>query len=79
MVERRPSKPFVAGSSPVSRFIKGLAAHVAQLVEHVLGKDGVTSSNLVVGLTKAYILELGIRNLELVTKTFGWIQVPGSQ
>ncbi len=25
-------------------------AHVAQLVEHVLGKDGVTSSNLVVGL-----------------------------
>ena len=25
-------------------------AHVAQSVEHVLGKDGVTSSNLVVGL-----------------------------
>ena len=25
-------------------------AHVAQLVEHVLGKDGVTSSTLVVGL-----------------------------
>ena len=27
-------------------------AHVAQLVEHVLGKDGVTSSNLVVGFEK---------------------------
>ena len=26
------------------------SAHVAQLVEHVLGKDGVTSSSLVVGL-----------------------------
>ena len=26
-------------------------AHVAQLVEHVLGKDGVTSSTLVVGST----------------------------
>ena len=25
-------------------------AHVAQLVEHILGKDGVTSSTLVVGL-----------------------------
>ncbi len=25
-------------------------AHIAQLVEHVLGKNGVTSSNLVVGL-----------------------------
>ena len=24
-------------------------AHVAQLAEHVLGKDGVTSSNLVMG------------------------------
>ena len=24
-------------------------AHIAQLVEHVLGKNGVTSSNLVVG------------------------------
>jgi hypothetical protein len=49
LVEQRPSKPFVAGSSPVSRSCFGLAAHVAQLVEHVLGKDGVTSSSLVVG------------------------------
>jgi hypothetical protein len=49
LVERRPSKPLVAGSSPVSRCLRG-RAHVAQLVEHVLGKDGVTSSNLVVGL-----------------------------
>ena len=28
------------------------AAHVAQLVEHVLGKDGVSSSNLLVGSTR---------------------------
>ncbi len=28
---------------------KGARAHVAQLVEHVLGKDGVSSSNLLVG------------------------------
>ena len=27
-------------------------AHVAQLVEHILGKDEVTSSNLVMGSTK---------------------------
>ena len=27
-----------------------MCAHVAQSVEHVLGKDGVTSSSLVVGL-----------------------------
>ena len=29
-------------------------AHVAQSVEHVLGKDGVTSSNLVVGFEKRF-------------------------
>ncbi len=49
LVEHRPSKPFVAGSSPVSRFGDISVAHVAQQVEHVLGKDGVTSSTLVVG------------------------------
>src|SRR5450830_2174981 len=37
-----PSLP----TSPGSR-----QAHVAQLVEHVLGKDGVSSSNLLVGST----------------------------
>ena len=42
MVEHQPSKLNVAGSNPVSRF-----AAVAQLVEHVLGKDEVTSSILV--------------------------------
>ena len=50
MVERQPSKLDVAGSSPVSRSIfwkKG--AGVAQLVERILGKDEVTSSNLVIG------------------------------
>jgi hypothetical protein len=35
-------------------FIGSYSAHVAQLVEHVLGKDGVTSSNLVVGLEKIH-------------------------
>ena len=51
-VESQPSKLLVAGSNPVSRS-KALQAfsraQVAQAVEHVLGKDGVTSSNLVVG------------------------------
>ncbi len=28
----------------------GLNAHIAQSVEHVLGKNGVISSNLIVGL-----------------------------
>ena len=37
-------------SSPVFRFpFHGERAHVAQSVEHVLGKDEVTSSILVVG------------------------------
>ena len=47
MVERQPSKLNVEGSSPFSRSAGD--AHLAQLVEHVLGKDEVTSSNLVVG------------------------------
>ncbi len=49
LVERRPSKPSVAGSSPVSRSFAAILAQVAQSVEHVLGKDGVTSSILVLG------------------------------
>ena len=51
-VESQPSKLLVAGSNPVSRSIASQAfswAQVAQAVEHVLGKDGVTSSNLVLG------------------------------
>ena len=51
-VESQPSKLLVAGSNPVSRSIVRATsgwAHVAQAVEHVLGKDGVTSSSLVVG------------------------------
>jgi hypothetical protein len=54
-VESQPSKLLVAGSNPVSRSI-GVPveprAQVAQAVEHVLGKDGVTSSNLVLGSSK---------------------------
>ena len=51
MVESRPSKPLVAGSSPVSRSIeaKRVVGPRSSVVEHVLGKDGVTSSSLVVG------------------------------
>src|SRR5690349_2515931 len=37
LVERQPSKLNVAGSNPVSRSSR--SAHLAQLVEHVLGKD----------------------------------------
>ena len=44
MVESQPSKLLVAGSIPVSR-----SADVAQLVEHVLGKDEVTGSIPVIG------------------------------
>ena len=53
-VESQPSKLLVAGSNPVSRSNRTQAsswAQVAQAVEHVLGKDGVTSSNLVLGST----------------------------
>ena len=49
-VESQPSKLLVAGSNPVSRS-RASWAQVAQAVEHVLGKDGVTSSNLVLGST----------------------------
>ena len=48
MVERQPSKLRVAGSNPVSRSI-GFHAHVAQSVEHILGKDEVTGSIPVMG------------------------------
>ncbi len=56
LVELQPSKLDVAGSRPVSRSIskhrndhKKKSAHVAQLAEHVLGKDEVTRSIRVVG------------------------------
>ena len=46
LVELQPSKLDVAGSRPVSR---SYLAHLAQLAEHVLGKDEVTRSIRVVG------------------------------
>ena len=49
MVESQPSKLLVAGSSPVSRSVAHGVAHVAQSVEHILGKDEVTGSIPVVG------------------------------
>jgi hypothetical protein len=49
LVEHQPSKLNVVGSSPISRSTE--LAHIAQLAERVLGKDEVTSSNLVVGST----------------------------
>ena len=68
MVERQPSKLGVAGSNPVSRSMVSLAvdrpgagpawtwdvieAHVAQSVEHVPGKDGVTGSSPVMGSSR---------------------------
>ena len=55
MVELQPSKLDVAGSRPVSRSTSALAlplAHVAQLAEHVLGKDEVARSIRVVGSTR---------------------------
>lgn len=53
LVEHQPSKLRVASSSLVSRssvfFVCTDRAHIAQLVERILGKDEVTSSTLVVG------------------------------
>jgi hypothetical protein len=55
LVERQPSKLNVESSSLFSRSVPSHEnvtsdpAHLAQLVEHVLGKDEVTSSILVVG------------------------------
>ena len=61
-VESQPSKLLVAGSNPVSRSKASQAmswAQVAQAVEHVLGKDGVTSSNLVLGSTAGFEARFG--------------------
>ena len=55
LVELQPSKLDVAGSRPVSRSV-AKTAHVAQLAEHVLGKDEVTSSILVVGSSNFFCL-----------------------
>jgi hypothetical protein len=59
LVESQFSKLKVDGSSPFSRSNFSAAshtvskpAHLAQLVEHVLGKDEVISSNLMVGSTE---------------------------
>jgi hypothetical protein len=62
LVEHQPSKLRVAGSIPVSRLIlrggngmrettstRKTDAHVAQQVEHLLGKEEVTGSSPVVG------------------------------
>ena len=49
LVELQPSKLVVAGSRPVSRSKATTPAHLAQLAEHVLGKDEVTRSIRVVG------------------------------
>jgi hypothetical protein len=57
LVEREPSKLGVAGSSPVSRSktlvdIGVKHAHVAQPVEHFLGKEEVMGSIPIVGFGK---------------------------
>ncbi len=67
MVERQPSKLDVAGSSPVSRsiFLKKGGAGVAQSVERILGKDEVTSSNLVIGSRICVVFgKLMVRNIQ---------------
>ena len=66
MVERQPSKLDVAGSSPVSRSIfQEKGAGVAQSVERILGKDEVTSSNLVIGSRICVVFgKLMVRNIQ---------------
>ena len=64
MVERQPSKLRVAGSNPVSRSNPPLfesLAHVAQAVEHFLGKEEVTGSIPVVSLALSF--EVCIRSV----------------
>ena len=72
-LERQPSKLRVAGSNPVSRSSVSYEckqAHVAQSVEHLHGKQKVTSSILVVGSrstspaagTENGVGEIGIRH-----------------
>ena len=58
MVESQPSKLLVAGSSPVSRSF----AHIAQLVEHVIGNDEVMGSNPIVS-SILIITELILRDI----------------
>jgi hypothetical protein len=52
-VELQPSKLAVASSNLVARSNLTISAHVAQLAEHVLGKDEVTRSIRVVGSSMA--------------------------
>jgi hypothetical protein len=48
-------------SFPVFRVsFYGSSAHVAQSVEHVLGKDEVTSSILVVGSSEGMVMRYGL-------------------
>ena len=53
LVEHQPSKLRVAGSNPVSRSICPVDLHpispCSSAVEHLLGKEEVTSSSLVMG------------------------------
>ena len=50
-VEHQPSKLRVAGSNPVSRSIASFPGPRGSVVEHFLGKEGVTGSIPVVGST----------------------------
>ena len=68
MVERQPSKLNVEGSNPFSRSqipnTRAQSAHIAQMVERVLGKDEVISSILIMGsraITDDYNVKLNIR------------------
>ena len=63
LVERQPSKLNVAGSNPVARSDPRQSfsnAHLAQSVEHVLGKDEVSSSILDVGSLEVSDLSLRV-------------------
>ena len=51
VVESQPSKLRVAGSNPVSRSIALFPGPRGSVVEHFLGKEGVTGSIPVVGST----------------------------
>ena len=75
-VERQPSKLDVAGSIPVSRSIYNRArsglidALVAQLAEHILGKDEVTGSIPVKG--SIYFLERALNKIVVPLTNLNW-------
>ena len=75
MAEHRSPKPKVAGSIPAA---PATFAGVAQLVEHLLAKEKVTSSNLVARSKKSqpfFLVEIFYYKLFLVLTYFNLLNI----